>query len=986
MADNQIDIRVVVDAEGAARTFNTLGDEISTAEQSANRASQGFSKTQASIITLSSVADLAAKAVGFLRDAFESVGEGIKRGSEVDDIASSFDNLAQKAGVASDVFLNDLNESLGETIPNLDLMKQANELLIGGIKPDKIKLLGDAARALGEQTGVDAAQGMNALADSILRGNGRAVEQLGIIIDDNKALAEFAERNGIAADRILDLSEETRKLAIREAVFKELSKQSENFGKVTIDAGDQIVRAGKLITDKFDEVYRSLASDAGVNAALESFIGTIKSIDLAAFTSALAGVAREIILLGDAAVKVASYSLTQFKAVLDSISGKDFAFNTGLSEIFAPLTGAASEASKLIDKSLTDIVDNLSKDVPAASDKARQSFIALTGAIKSGSFPVVAVQKYQEQLKLVAGQVEAATGPLHGLNNATEENADVTKTAEQTLKTMRGELDKGPKSFFDVGKAAQKAAQETKQLTEATNAYRDTVRKALGYSELTALEKKLESVFVELKSGQTTTEQAAQAIDELARDSKGSAEALKEFSQALGIAEQSASGVVDEMKELNDAVREAQQYDNPIEFLFTGKGSKSGSIFGDLFSSGEFEGGLSEAFSNSIGPAIVQGIQQGVKEGFSPENIKGLSSSLLKSIPNAFGQELTPFGAALVDIGVDFLGDAVESIFGGEDAGTTARKAADKFFADAFDANRLLVVINGQLQQISDLVFRGDTLFGGNVDFADGSFSQYLSTLPAEAQQAFGGVGLAFEELLGVSGDISGQIASVLANNIGGSLNNLQLLVESTGKSFEELRGYVVEAFLDGKISALEAQSALNGLAQVAQKGIPDGVGFTVQALHNLEAAGVKGGRASIDALQDIGYEAKELGLRTFPDLIANLQASGEFTAEEIDQLFAALSASGIDSIDKLVNATNEQLIGVLSQLQAQEFPFADAVSDAADLVDTLDRLPNEKTLTFNVKTNFDENTKTAIDQQYTPKFSNASTSFPTAGSSPGIQ
>ena len=203
------------------------------------------------------------------------------------------------------------------------------------------------------------------------------------------------------------------------------------------------------------------------------------------------------------------------------------------------------------------------------------------------------------------------------------------------------------------------------------------------------------------------------------------------------------------------------------------------------------------------------------------------------------------------------LGNIVESIFGGEDAGTTARKAADKFFADAFDANRLQVIIDGQLKEISDLVFKGDSLFGGEVDFTDGTFSNFLASLPGEAQAAFNGVGLAFEDLLGIGQDVGGQLAAVFANNVGGSLNNLQLLVQSTGKSFEELRGFVVEAFLDGKISALEAQTALNGLAQVAQKGIPDAIGATVQAFDNLKAAGVKGGRALIDALQDIGFEAK---------------------------------------------------------------------------------------------------------------------------------
>lgn len=311
-----------------------------------------------------------------------------------------------------------------------------------------------------------------------------------------------------------------------------------------------------------------------------------------------------------------------------------------------------------------------------------------------------------------------------------------------------------------------------------------------------------------------------------------------------------------------------------------------------------------------------------------------VGESFLGSIGGAIGEGFT----ALI---VDFFKDK-------DTPGTTARKAADKFFAEVFDANRLGVIIDGELVKIRDLVFKGDTIFGGTSDFSR-NFARFFEGLPAASRQAFAGVGVAFEELLGVSGDIAGQIGAVLANNIGGSLNNLQLLVQATGKNFEDLRGAVIEAFLDQKLSALEAQSALNGLAQIAQKGIPDALGATAQAFANLVAAGVKGGRTLVDALGDLGAEAAEVNLRTFDDLARNLLDSGATTTDQVTLLFNALRANGITSIEQLRDATAEQLLPVLSQLQAEGFQFSEVSRDAEDLVAELNNIPDEINTTINV-------------------------------------
>lgn len=895
-SSNDVEIRVKVNSEGVISTFDQLGNKLSEIETQSDGAAKGFSNTQAALVTLSSTVQLAKDAFALLQGAASLAIDSISRGSEVDDITVSFQNLAKEAGASGDALLNKLNTALADTIPNFDLMRQANELLVGGLKPDQIELVAKAARTLGEVTGTSAAEGMNQLSDSLLRGNDRALKTLGIVVDNSKALMDFAVANGVAVE---SLSESAKVLAIREASLKALVEQEERFGEVTVDAGDRIQQVNKVVTDSFDELYKRIAGDAGVNAALDQLVTAVKSIDLTAFAAQIATVITAL-------TKLISY-LAQATAAVVAFANKTSAIDRAI--------GRNLPGFDLFDEKLQSIIGLLSKDSEDATRQAITEFNKLgktfTTMANNGELLDTTVGALNLEFNKVAEQIHAATG-------------ESVKFEDSTVKTNSAAKTLASGGLTDVIKAAQKAEEAGKKL--AAEALKEVEKAAAD------LDKEL---------------------DELAKN--------------------------DWATKLLEDIKKAQE---------------GGGLFGGLFDNilGGLDGKNPELIKvgrdlgENITDSLLSGISaaiDGALNGASGEELRASAVSVATDIGASIADAYLPGSGQVVQLFEPILGNIVESIFGGEDAGTTARKAADKFFADAFDANRLQVIIDGQLKEISDLVFKGDSLFGGDVDFTDGTFSNFLASLPGEAQAAFNGVGLAFEELLGIGEDVGGQLAAVFANNVGGSLNNLQLLVQATGKSFEELKGFVVEAFLDGKISALEAQTALNGLAQVAQKGIPDAIGATVQAFDNLKGAGVKGGRALIDALQDIGYEAKELGLKDFPALQAQLAASGKFTQQEIEQLFQALRDNGIDSIEELTSATNEQLLPILSQLQAQEFPFADAANGAAELIETISDLPNEKTLTFNIKTNFDSNTQAAQSQGYVP---NMATSISTAGQGKSLQ
>jgi hypothetical protein len=318
---------------------------------------------------------------------------------------------------------------------------------------------------------------------------------------------------------------------------------------------------------------------------------------------------------------------------------------------------------------------------------------------------------------------------------------------------------------------------------------------------------------------------------------------------------------------------------------------------------------LQSEIASALGDAIAQGVNAAFGNGdFGLPQAQQLVGSIGSSIANYYAPGTGPIADALLQ--------NIVGLFGSSDtAGTTARKSVDRYFADMFDANRLAVIINGQIARIDDLVMNpADSLFGGEgTSFGDGTFDDMFAQLPAQAQTAFSGVGAAFEQLLGVGEDMSGQLAAIIFNNIGGSLQNLQVLVQTTGYSFEQLGDAIFESFFNGTLSIDQAYSSLAALQDLFTDGIPGALGAIDQAFSNFQTALAdgRGSRQLLDSLRDIGAEANELGVRDFPTLAQRLISNFGFSTSQVATLFEAMKASGISSIQQLVDASNAQLLTV---------------------------------------------------------------------------
>jgi TP901 family phage tail tape measure protein len=676
-------------------------------------------------------------------------------------------------------------------------------------------------------------------------------------------------------------------------------------------------------------------------------------------------------------------------------------FNSGLNRIAEYITNFVGP----------EFVEKFKKAFDTIKEYAGQFIDVISGAwekidkvvgFATGRFQIAtdAIEQNSEQLDINAtknylASLEVDRGILSLKRNTKEVqvNSNEIKKQSNELKKGTDETNKNTKSTGQKTKADKESAEGAKELakkqkeaTKALEEHGEKVQQIVSSSNeykkiLAGIKDKTISAAEGTQKLKKLYEDAEIAISDMAGAEREYQELLKQHGSVSNIPIDSLQAYIEKLSEAETKLANLGGDSAPSEFPGLDQLGKQ--------VEDQFIAGIGDAFAALINGGSVRDSLQSLGAGIGQTVGAGIGTALGGPIGGAIGGALGEkiLGGAMEKIakigtsakgsrdGVRLLLDGMfpgigtavdhffgDKLFGGDSLGTQTRKAIDGWFAKQFDANRIMVVIDGQMKRLRDFNF-GAGMFGSESSPA----GQYFAGLESSAKSAFEGIAVGFTSMLGLGGEASKGLAAVLATELGGSLNNLQIMVQGLGISFDEMKAMVIDTMLAGELSFKEAASALNSIAQISQKGIPDGIGFTVQAFENLKAAGVKGGRASTDAMRDMAEEARELGIKTLPALMQNLVASGKFTQKEIEQVFEALSVNGIDSVEKLADATDEQLISVLARLQEQEFPFAEAVDDALDLAEAINQIPKSKDVTFNLKTNMDSNTREAIDSGYVP-------------------
>ena len=258
--------------------------------------------------------------------------------------------------------------------------------------------------------------------------------------------------------------------------------------------------------------------------------------------------------------------------------------------------------------------------------------------------------------------------------------------------------------------------------------------------------------------------------------------------------------------------------------------------------------------------------------------------------------------------------------------------------------------------------FGGDIKTGGTDKFNTPGWGD--SFMAGESGKTFAAVGEGLTKLLGVTEDVGAQIGMILSENLNGNLDNARMLMAELGISQEQLTEQFVMMGEAGEMSWHAVEVAIQNIAPAFGEGLIK-AGDMVGAFQQLINSGGDG-KDAIIAIKNAAIEAGEAGVASFEEWKQALLAAGE-NPEMVDAFFQALSSRGLDSLDKIKEASTRTIGGVVADMQTISPVLAEqwikAQEEAQKYLETLATIPDEseKHVTINVDANISEDAKLAL-------------------------
>lgn len=895
-----------------------------------------------------------------------AIGTLAEKGDELDDLRASF----QRLGGSSEQ-LQAAKDALLGTVSSMDLMKIANAGLIKQIPglANNFGMLADYAGRFAEATGKDAREVLEKLVGSLGRAKAAQLAQIGVTIDADKAYAEYATRVNKTVET---LSESEKKLVRQEAALEAVRKKMEEL----LPMGDSLNAAQTALNVSMEEAKAKFGIAIAANDDLIKAYRTLSSeIDNIDWEQAGEDAAKFFALLAKAATTILPY-------VIDEAQKAAFA-----------LRWMFSDDLEIRQKKATVELGNLIKEQKRLKEAMAESegsivYEALAADLRAVEAEIEKVRPKYEEL---TSKVETSTINTDKQREALARLNEALKNNETTLTGSNSRTREAAAAAAKVAKETEKAAEKVKKLANEWQKYKEEAKEKDLSSQLeaaiarqdiqtvTRLKASLQQAVQEgfVKKWQEAISSKAISLEEVQKEASKIAEQL---------------GIEIETNMAEGAARAAQQAAQEFDKL-TDSLQKLGDALGlDL-------GGIADSFrglSDETKKGIQDGIQKGLKDiGLEVDtedlqaSIDGLSAVLgplmdagelnkkTKSEAGT-GQAIGAVGGAAIaayyglppEVGAKIggeIGKAIGGMFkwGPQNPETQARHAFANFVEEGFK----------KLGQVAfrDAAGQMTRMTGKQFNFLEGAVERFnipgwadsMKELDDTARSTFLGLGKGFQEMLGLTEKVAGQIGYLLAENLNGNIDNARLLVAQLGVSFEDLTEKLTESAMQGKMRWIEFEIAVAGIAEAFKPGIA-AVGDLRGAMDQLIGSGGRG-VAAIKSVKDIAVEAMEAGARTFEELGQMMLAQG--TDPQIVQDFLdSLRQRGIRTLEELANASDRVAGGIVAELEARNTAiraqWEQMTQDLEGLRQTIEKIPTEKDVKINVQTRFDENTRTLMNNQ----------------------
>jgi hypothetical protein len=209
--------------------------------------------------------------------------ESVKLAGQLKDLETAHKALTKAQGLNAKTMIDQMQKATRGTVSELELLKQANNALLLGLPVTEKDManLADAGRRLGRAMGIDAAMGLESLVVGIGRGSKLWLDNLGIIVDTDRAYKDHAASIGKQASALTDAE---KKLAFYNETMESVSEKMKTLGEdqeTVTDKTEQFsVKVEKLKILLGEGLVPTLTNTiTSVNELIDTFVNTDTPIE-----------------------------------------------------------------------------------------------------------------------------------------------------------------------------------------------------------------------------------------------------------------------------------------------------------------------------------------------------------------------------------------------------------------------------------------------------------------------------------------------------------------------------------------------------------------------------------------------------------------------------------------------------------------------------------------------------------------------------------
>ena len=448
----------------------------------------------------------------------QGLRKSISMSAEMEGVKRGFDNLAKSSGFSTSAF-NKFKKATDGTVSSLELMKQANNAMLLGItdSEEQMASMFDVAQRLGQSLGLDTVQAVESLVTGLGRQSKLMLDNLGIMVDTNKAYEDYADSIGKTTS---ELTDQERKTAFVNAAMAEANTLVSSLGEEQLTTADKISQMqtalGDLAITIGDKVAPFVSELAGNIATLVEEISMLGMTPLEKMVKSLEDIGADEGLVNALKIDIANEKIEGLKTKIGDVGEVQMNIVKAQAQENIRLIEADTKWFKEKGSLTDDLVARTKEDIEIQQEKIdiANKDLAIIAQIKvleaqiltmkkeeSEIVPAIVItdddlvalaefetlqqaklDKYTLEQELIAALIEANPQLAASLNLVTDATKDVTKAKEAQGKAEI-DLMKATASAFKEFAGGAKIAARIQQTAATIDAYR-TINKIMADPKL----------------------------------------------------------------------------------------------------------------------------------------------------------------------------------------------------------------------------------------------------------------------------------------------------------------------------------------------------------------------------------------------------------------------------------------------------------------------------------------------------------------------